>query len=56
MVKEKTIKISSEFHKKIMKMKYNLGYNDAEDLIKSLVEIAERLTPANQLKKEENKK
>lgn len=52
MVKEKTIKVSKEFHNKIMKMKYDLGYDDAEDLIKSLIKIAQKVTPANKLKKE----
>jgi len=55
MVKEKTIKVSKKFHKKLMKMKYNLGYDDVEDLIKSLIEIAEKFSTANQLKKEDKK-
>ena len=48
-MKTKTIKFSLGFHNKIMQMKYSLGYEDAEDLIRALVEIAEELTPADQL-------
>lgn len=51
MVKSKLIKVSEQFHRKIMKMKYNLGYNDAEDVLKSLVKIAESVKTAAELKK-----
>jgi len=44
------IKLSKEFKTKLMKLKYEFGYKDIEELIKKMYEIVTKFKLANELK------